>query len=151
MSFQIYSRVDDANATTLQSIEVSSAQPTTGALMQYTGSSWAPGPLCGTGIFQPTQGQTSVVCNGVAGKITLDAVTGGPSPSMPFTFTVTNNYIKSTDLLFVNVNFPPSKKQGPLQISIAAVSNGSFQLSLIGTWPAPILNIQVYFQILRPQ
>ena len=150
MSFQIYSRVDDANATTLQSVEVSSAQPTTGALMQYDGSSWAPGPVCGTGIFYPKNAETSVVCNGVAGKVTLYAVGPGSPPSMPFTFTVSNNYVKSTDLLFANVKFPANKKDSPLQLSISNVGNGSFSLILIGTWPGGA-NIDVYFQILRPQ
>jgi hypothetical protein len=154
MSFQIYSRVDDANATTLQSVEVSSAQPTTGALMQYDGSSWAPGPVCGTGYFNPKQGQVSVTCNGMAGKITLEAKSlAGSPPFAPFTFTVFNNYVKNTDIVLVNVQYAVFKKDpGPLQITIDGVGNGSMRFILVGAYPTSgSNNIQVFFQILRPQ
>jgi hypothetical protein len=101
---------------------------TGGAAIKSSSASGGIGYATGAGgaVTQGTGRTTTVICNAVAGAITLVSAAGSATP---FSFTVTNSAVAATDVIVL------SQKSGTDKyiLEVTAVGAGSFQITAYTT------------------
>jgi hypothetical protein len=83
----------------------------------------------GTAVVQATDRTTTVVCNGICGKITTQATSLAAQESVAFT--VTNSSVALTDTVIVNIRSGPTGLK--TIATVTTVAAGSFKINLFNT------------------